>query len=131
MNHFDSKQIFNHAASPKRPAPFSLRLSFEERSELERLADGMPLGAFIKSRIFVGGAGSRLRTRQVDRKALAKILAAIGRSRVPQNLSQIARAANTGTLPVTPELEEELHVACGEIVSLRAEIMSAIGKREV
>ena len=31
--------------------PFSLRLSFEERARLEELADGQPLGAYIRSRL--------------------------------------------------------------------------------
>jgi len=34
------------------PPPFSLRLTFEERAQLEREAGDMPLGAYIRSRLF-------------------------------------------------------------------------------
>ena len=131
MNHSSSRKAFECAAEPsKRPSPFSLRLSFEERAELERLADGAPLGAYIKSKIFVNGTGARSRVKQVDRAALAKILSSIGQSRVPQNLNQIAKAANIGALPVSPELEDELRLACAEIKALRSTLMAALGKRE-
>ena len=130
MSNSSRKAEFSKVAAAKRRPPFSLRLSHEERAELERRADGMPLGAFIKSRLFAGGVGARVRTKQVDRAALAKILAAIGQSRVPNNLNQIAKAANIGTLPVTPELEEDLRAACSEIALLRTSILTAIGKRE-
>jgi len=38
----------------KREAPFSLRLTFEERAQLEAAAGGEPLGAYIKSVLFDG-----------------------------------------------------------------------------
>ena len=36
----------------KRPAPFSLRLTFDERARLEEEAAGMSISAFIKWRLF-------------------------------------------------------------------------------
>ncbi len=36
----------------KREAPFSLRLTFEERAALEAAAGDMPLGAYIKAVLF-------------------------------------------------------------------------------
>ncbi len=41
----------------KTPPPFSLRLSFEERARLERDAGDMPLGAYIRERLFGVGVG--------------------------------------------------------------------------
>nr|WP_321361382.1 plasmid mobilization relaxosome protein MobC [uncultured Hyphomonas sp.] len=112
----------------RRDAPFSLRLSEEERVQLKASADGQPLGAYIKSRLF-SGAQYRSRARQVDREALGKVLGALGQSRISQNLNQIAKAANIGALPVTPELVEELHETCAELKSLRQDIMAALGLR--
>lgn len=77
------------SASKKRDAPFSIRLSDAERSELLKKANGMPLGAYIKSRLF-SGAEYRSRARHVDRESLGKILGALGQSRISQNLNQIA-----------------------------------------
>ncbi|GLO70395.1 hypothetical protein MACH17_19120 [Phaeobacter inhibens] len=50
-----SERDFNAvaAASPKkRDAPFSLRLSFEEKTALTKMAAGKPLGAYIKAVLF-------------------------------------------------------------------------------
>ncbi|MEJ7925817.1 hypothetical protein WG908_03495 [Sphingobium sp. AN641] len=41
---------------PKRVPPFSLRLTKEERTELERRAGSMPLASYIKSVLFAGDA---------------------------------------------------------------------------
>ncbi len=116
------------ATTKKRNAPFSLRLTVEERCKLEEEANGEPLGAYIKSRLFAG-ASYRSRARQTDREALGKVLGALGQSRIPQNLNQIAKAANIGAMPVTPDLVEELHETCAELKSLRQDIMAALGLR--
>ena len=115
-------------ARSKRRAPFSLRLTEAERADLKTKADGEPLGAYIKSRLFTG-AHYRSRAKRVDREALGKVLGTLGKSRIPQNLNQIAKAANIGAMPVTPELLEELHETCAELKSLRQEIMAALGLR--
>tara|TARA_R110000772_G_scaffold64081_5_gene143277 strand:- start:3069 stop:3500 length:432 start_codon:yes stop_codon:yes gene_type:complete len=113
---------------PKRGAPFSIRLTQLERAELKAQADGEPLGSYIKSRLFTG-APYRSRAKRVDREALGKVFGALGKSRIPQNLNQIAKAANIGAMPVTPELLEELHETCAELKSLRQEIIVALGLR--
>ncbi len=112
----------------RRGAPFSLRLTPEERADLTARADGEPLGAYIKSRLFTGAA-YRSRAKRVDREALGKVLGALGKSRISQNLNQIAKAANIGAMPVTPELLEELQETCAELKALRQEIMAALGLR--
>lgn len=111
-------------------APFSLRLSFEERARLARDAAGLPLGAYIRERLFDEEAQPR-RTRGrfpvKDHEALARVLAELGRSRLANNLNQLARAANTGSLPVTPETEEELARACAAVAEIRQELLRALG----
>ena len=47
----------------RNPPPFSLRLTFEERARLERDAGDMPLGAYIRSRLFDQPAGDRRKPR--------------------------------------------------------------------
>ncbi|GAB5512239.1 MAG: hypothetical protein Rhims3KO_36400 [Hyphomicrobiales bacterium] len=114
----------------KAPAPFSIRFTFEERARLEDAAAGMPLGAYIRQKLFDGELTPR-RSRGhkpvKDHAALAKVLGALGRSRLSSNLNQIAKAAHLGALPVTPELEEELSEACHTIGSMRANLMRALG----
>ena len=112
----------------KRPSPFSIRLTEDERAQLLEQANGTPLGTYIKSRLFSGGS-YRTRSRQVDKEALGKVLSALGQSRIPQNLNQIAKAANIGTMPVTPDVLAELHQTCGELKALRQGIVAALGLR--
>lgn len=116
----------------KRPAPFSLRLTDEERQKLEHLAGGRPLGAFAKARIFDGAPTSKPRSRPTqigDRAALAQLLGMLGNMRLANNLNQIAKAANLGTLPLTPEVEDDLAEACAAVMAMRSLLLDALGKR--
>ncbi|MEM6889981.1 MAG: hypothetical protein AAF636_17855 [Pseudomonadota bacterium] len=113
-----------------KPAPFSLRLSREERDQLERAAAGMPLGQFIRQKLFEGDLTPR-RTRGQrplkDHSALGRVLGALGNSRLSNNLNQLAKAAHLGALPVTPDLEADLFEACETIRAMRRDLMIAIG----
>ncbi len=62
-----------------------------------------------------------------DRVALAKGLALLGRSRLASNLNQLAYAVNIGSLPVTPETEQELFAALRDVRELRRLFLSALG----
>ncbi|MCW5698533.1 MAG: hypothetical protein KIT00_01700 [Rhodospirillales bacterium] len=111
-------------------SPFCLRLTQEERARLETEAAGMALGAYVRSRLFGEDAGPR-RTRNrhpvKDHKALGQVLGELGASRLASNLNQLARAANSGSLPVTPETEAALRDACDAVAAIRADLMKALG----
>lgn len=130
-----SERDFNAvaAANPQkkpREAPFSLRLSFDEKALLRAAANGVPLGAYIKAKLFDEPL-EKVRRRNTnpvkDHEALGRVLGALGKSRLSQNLNQIARAANMGALPVSPELEDELRQACADVEALRKELLRALG----
>ena len=119
--------------SPKKPKPFSLRLSFDERARLEQDASGMALGAYIRDRLFGDDAAPRQRRGHFpvkDYAALGRVLAALGQSRLSNNLNQLAKAVNTGSLPVTPETEDDLRQACKDIQAMRRDLMIALGLQE-
>lgn len=119
------------STSERRAPPFSLRLTFEERARLEREAGDMPLGAYIRSRLFDEPASERpprQRKRPVkDHQALGQLLGELGRSRIANNLNQLAKAANSGSLPLTPETENSLREACAGIRWMRIALMQALG----
>lgn len=123
------------ASKPKssKPAPFSLRLSFDERARLEQDASGMALGAYIRDRLFGDDAAPR-QTRGhfpvKDYAALGRVLAALGQSRLSNNLNQLAKAVNTGSLPVTPETETDLRRACKDVQAMRRDLLIALGLHE-
>lgn len=115
----------------RRPPPFSLRLSDEERRRLRAEAGGAPLGAYIKAKVLGAPLPARRSGLAIeDRKALAHMLALLGGKRLSSHLGELATLAATGSLPLTPETEAELMAALGEIRMLRALLMQALGLRE-
>lgn len=129
-----SRHDFNKIASKpakKRETPFSLRLSFEEKAALKKMAGDMALGAYIKAVLFdsaphkVGAKPSKVS----DQEALGRVLGQLGKSRLSSNLNQLAKAVNMGSLPVTPETEKELRQACADIAEMRLELMRALQPR--
>lgn len=125
-----SKPFAQASKTKKHPPPFSLRLTFEERAALDRMAGSRPLGAFIRERLLGDQVSKRLSERRqpkADDAALARALSALGQSRLSSNLNQIAKAANIGALPVTPELEDELHAACNAVHEMRKALVQALG----
>ena len=115
----------------KRPAPFSIRLSEAERARLAVEAAGAPLGAYIKAKA-LGEAPLRMRRTGhavEDRQALAQALALLGKSRIANNLNQLAWAVNIGSLPVTPESEEDLRETLLAVQDMRRLLMTALGMK--
>jgi len=114
----------------KTPPPFSLRLTKDERAKLEHAAAGMPLGPFIKNKLFDSDLSPR-RTRGTapvrDHAALAQALGLLGNLRLANSLNQLAKAANMGALPLSPEVEDELMATCAAVLAIRMELMRALG----
>lgn len=131
-------RIFSGAAVPRtkrrRPAPFSLRLTAKERARLEHDAGETPLATYIKFRLFNGlpelstykvrRPGGRQTT---DTQLIAKLLAALGEARLSQNLNQLAKHANMGTLEVSKDTESALLAACEEVHAMRRDLVLALG----
>lgn len=120
--------------NPKREPPFSLRLTPDERARLAHEAAGAPLGAYIKAKL-LGGDAPPIRVRRSglpveDRQALAQALARLGASRLAANLNQLAFAANSGSLSVTPEVIDKIGQAVADIRDIRSLLMIALGFKE-
>jgi hypothetical protein len=121
------------ARGPRTP-PFSLRLTFEERQKLEELASGDALGAYIKSVVFNEAAKPAKRRNHYpikDHEALTQVLAQLGQSRLANNLNQLAKLANLGSLPMTPDVEDALIEATRDIARIRQSIIRALGLEDV
>ncbi len=113
-----------------RPAPFSLRLSDEERKSLEAKAGSMPLASYIKSVVLAEDAPKYRKTKKppvAEQRLLAEVLAKLGATRSANNLNQIAKAINQGTLYLDDELETDIKTALAEIAWMRVTLMEALG----
>lgn len=116
----------------KRPAPFSIRFTFEQFARLDAAAGNMSRAAYIHSRLFgdddAGLADRRRRPRKpvADEKALAQLLSVLGQSHLSSNLNQLAKSANTGSLPVTPDTVAALNQAAADVREMRRLLIEAL-----
>jgi hypothetical protein len=111
--------------------PFSLRLSFDERSQLEKAAGNMALGAYIREKLLTTPEERHhVRDKPTeDRKMLGQLLSVIGRSHLANNLNQLAKAVNSGSLDVTPDTERMIRESYAEIMWMREILIEALGLR--
>lgn len=114
----------------KRPAPFSVRLSFDERAQVEKNAGSMPVGAYIKSLLLADDAPKYRERRKPpveDQAALAQVLACLGSSRIANNLNQLAKATHVGSFYFDEDTKFLIASACHDIRIMRQLLMQALG----
>lgn len=126
------KQAFKTSGSGKRPAPFSIRLSAEERAYLERKAGSRPLGRYIRAKLLGDQEAPRkaIRAPAIDYAMLGQVLAALGKSELGKHLCLLALAAEQGALVVDETVEADLKAACADVKEIRGLLVSALGLRE-
>lgn len=62
-----------------------------------------------------------------DDRALSELIGKLGSSRIASNLNQLAKAANSGSLALDPELEAELRQALADVAAMRRMLIEALG----
>lgn len=116
--------------STNKHSPFCIRLTPEQRAFLEAQAGNIPLGTYIRQRLLGEKPQRRNGKRPLkDQKALAKIQAMLGASRISSNLNQLAKAMNSGSLVVNKETQDAILKACRDIEFMRNELIRALGLR--
>lgn len=115
-------------ATRTRRAPLSVRLNDQEFDLLRQRAGDLPLSTFLKQTALGDDAPPvRRRARPTpDQRLLALVLAALGQSRLASNLNQLAKAANSGSLPVSAETEAQLCQACRDVWLIRKALLMAL-----
>lgn len=120
-----------HGHRGKRAAPFSLRLTFEERAIVERNAGSMPVGAYIKS-LLLGEDAPKYRARRKppvsDQAALAQVLACLGATRIANNLNQLAKATHVGSFYFDADTKRAIREACSDVRIMRQLLLKALGE---
>ncbi|MEM9878670.1 MAG: hypothetical protein AAF862_05250 [Pseudomonadota bacterium] len=108
--------------------PFSIRLTAEERTYLERKAGKKPLSQYAREHL-LGSAGAKRKTSQrpsADKEILAQLLGTLGQSQLGPSMDRIAGLAEKGALPLSPELSQEVCQACFEIAAMRVALIKAL-----
>ena len=62
-----------------------------------------------------------------DQQALTQLLALLGQTRLANNLNQIARSANSGSLLIDEDTERLIVEARDEVADMRRILMGALG----
>lgn len=124
---------------PKRPSPFTIRLSDDERARLERERGALSLAAYIRLKLFTDKAGqSAARKKQVRKHyspsaelaVLGAMLGGLGKSDLAASMKGLSQAAQTGALAVTPDTEAALLEACADIAAMRRALVCALGVKD-
>ena len=128
-----SNQASNAAKkeNQKRTAPLSLRLTSEQRAELEQLAGGRSLGGYIKDQLFKGSTKPRsFPARSVaveDRKLLAQVLRALGSANIIKTIGKLRAADDNRLLMMSEAANFAVHQACRDITIMRRDLVAALG----
>jgi hypothetical protein len=110
-------------ARKPRPSPFTVRLSPEQRAELESRADraGLSIGGYFTSAVFDTPPPRQSRRPSVVEQELAKLMGAIGR--IGSNVNQLTHQAHLGSWPDSRLLKQ----ACDDIRMMRDTLIRAFG----
>ena len=124
---------FRQCASPPRTraqsSVLSIRLTAEERAQLERDAAGRTLSAYARERLGKSWGGSR-RGRSGPSKAhqaLGRALGALGKSPQTGTLKGVLRACEEGAIVLNVDAEDALRRTCDRIDAMRADLIQALG----
>lgn len=109
----------------------TLRVTLEENTRLRALASGQSVSAYIRANLF-GETATPRKTRRShmpvkDQQAMARALALLGKSRMANNLNQLAHHANIGTLPVDDETRGWIEEAHTHVTAMRDALVTALG----
>jgi hypothetical protein len=106
----------------KRTPPISIRLTREERAELERRVAlcGLSRNAYVKSRLFGESLPRASRRPGIEKKLVVELLAAA--ARVQDQLHDIALAGGAKSSVVIEQAREDL-------LEIRAALFAALGRK--
>lgn len=109
----------------KRLSPLSVRLSVEQRAQLEKDAIGMSLNAYVLSKLF--DASKRKKQPTNRDKAIASALRRMAHSGIAAYLASQIVAQEEGRLGLSSDEETELRDAYTECFRIRRDLVEALG----
>lgn len=117
-------------ATKEKTYPFTLRLTAAQRAMLERKADNVPLGEYIR----LAALNEPVETMQLSTKqeqTVARwILGNMGQDRCCEHLGTIAKASQQGLVILSPEESAVVIQACADISAIRQKLMRILGHRK-
>ncbi len=116
--------------------PYSIRLSQAQRDFIRQQAQrhGLKESQWVRKRLFQEEGlilpQHTLRVPLSHKKELAQILYLLGQSRMANNLNQIAKAVNMGTLVISPDAYHQIDESYHSIRWMRGALITGLGLRD-
>lgn len=121
------------AETPQKTSPVCVRFTAEERELLLRSAGSRSVSAYVREATLGAANTTKRRAKappKIDHEVLGRLLGALGQSRLAQNMNQLAKMANMGALPLTPDVVMDLRDACADISAMREALLSGLGFKD-
>ncbi|MBL1148119.1 MAG: plasmid mobilization relaxosome protein MobC [Pseudomonadota bacterium] len=112
----------------ERSSPVTFRATDGEKQALRDSAGRMPVSAYIRFMLFDMPSPRRAISYVENKELIEHLLHRLGNSRISGNLNQIAKACNSGALPLDAETHALLHEACHAVLEMREELSVALGR---
>lgn len=118
-----------HTQKPKRMAPLSVRLSKEQRAQLECDAVSMSLNAYVISKLFDDPAKLKRRRKEPTQKdkAIARALRQLSQAGLIGYLLSQIEAIEEHRLQLPEDEEKQLRQAYADCCNLRRDLIEAMG----
>lgn len=107
--------------------PLSFRVTAKEKALIQTFAGDQSVSAYVRDAALKGKVSKRKIDPNIKIDMAARILGSLGQTEFFANLSALADAAKSGSLPVSDELEAELRTACALAVAIRNDLIEALG----
>ena len=113
--------------------PMSFRVTEGERIQIRQDAGNLAVSSYIRKTLVGAKAIERKPVHTykqhqpgIDHKTLAQMLGMLGQSELATSLIALALAAQSGSLPVTQEVEEKLSSACDDVRDMWVALITAL-----
>jgi hypothetical protein len=120
-------------SEPEKLVPMSFRVTEDEREQIRQDAGQVAVSSYIRNKL----VGNKTLERKpqytqkqtqpaIDHKTLAQLMGLLGQSELATSLIALALAAQSGAMPVTPELTDKLTTACDAVQDMRVLLITAL-----
>jgi hypothetical protein len=119
--------------TPPLSTPLSIRVTAEEKAQLQKMAGKLALSAYIRERLFGDTATMRAKRYQekprqpkINHVEIARLLGMFGQSELARSILALSLAVQAGELEASPEVEQQIGRACDDIYEIKNTLITAL-----
>lgn len=114
-------------------SPYSFRLTpqqrafIKEQSQAAKMTESDWIRYLLFSDVKLIEAKQKAAVKRVSDRDLSQVISLLGQSRIPNNLNQIAKGINMGTIIVTPDTERHIDETYRMVLWIRQTLIQQLG----